>query len=199
MKYPGELSCENLIFSPVKITSYLHMWKYHCCYGFIINRAFHTKKLLKWNGLVLHWCLYNNWNITWPLGDTKFLFSCWKNISLIHCAHLWNIFKEKFRFSARPCNILYLSKGLISLVPNLKHSLYSFPLAWTSWNLSIICVSNDAQFKSVWQHLSKPSSFLKKNYSRQTLHIIHKRNYMKFIVWSFRKKESWCKRCRWLQ
>ena len=57
-------------------TREIHMWKYHRCYGYIINRAFHTKKLLKWNGLVFHWCLYNKENITWPLGDTKFLFSC---------------------------------------------------------------------------------------------------------------------------
>ena len=83
---PGELSHENLISSNVKITCYPHMWKYHHCYGYIINRAFHTKKLLKWNGLVFHWCLYNNWNITWPLGDSKFLFECWKNISLVRCS-----------------------------------------------------------------------------------------------------------------
>ena len=56
---PGEFSRENMISSHVKITCYLHMWKYHRCYGYIINRAFHTKKLLKWNGLVFHWCLYN--------------------------------------------------------------------------------------------------------------------------------------------
>ena len=56
---PGELSRENLISSRVKITCYLHMWKYHRCYDYIINRAFHTKKLLKWNGLVVHWCLCN--------------------------------------------------------------------------------------------------------------------------------------------
>ena len=56
---PGELSCENLISSHVKITCYLHMQKYHLCCGYIINRAFHTKKLLKWNGLVFHWCLYS--------------------------------------------------------------------------------------------------------------------------------------------
>ena len=54
---PGELSCKNLISSCVKITCYLHMWKYHRCYGYIINRTFHTKKLLKWNGLVFHWCI----------------------------------------------------------------------------------------------------------------------------------------------
>ena len=56
---PGELLRENLISSHVKITCSLHMWKYHLCYGYIVNRAFHTKKLLKWNGLVFHWCLYN--------------------------------------------------------------------------------------------------------------------------------------------
>ena len=80
-------------------TWYLHMWKYHRCYGFIINRAFHTKKLLKSNGFVFRWRLYNEENITWPLGDTKLLFSCWKNISTL---------EEKFRISTRPCNILYI-------------------------------------------------------------------------------------------
>ena len=55
----GELSHENLIFSHVKITCYLHMWKNHLCYGYITYRIFHTKKLLKWNGLVFYWCLYN--------------------------------------------------------------------------------------------------------------------------------------------
>ena len=49
---PGEHSRENLVFSHAKITCYLHMWKYYLWYGYIINRAFHTKKLLEWNGLV---------------------------------------------------------------------------------------------------------------------------------------------------
>ena len=40
---PGELSRENLISSHAK----KHVRKYHRCYGYIINRAFHTKKLLK--------------------------------------------------------------------------------------------------------------------------------------------------------
>ena len=55
---PGELLHEN-IPSHVKITCYLHMWKDHCCYGYKINCVFHSKKLLKWNGLVFHWHLYN--------------------------------------------------------------------------------------------------------------------------------------------
>ena len=40
-------------------TREFHMWKYHRCYGYIINRAFRRKKLFQWNGLVFHWCLYN--------------------------------------------------------------------------------------------------------------------------------------------
>ena len=56
---PGELSHENMISSHVKITCYFHMWKNHCCYGYIINRAFRRIKLFQWNGWVFHWCLYN--------------------------------------------------------------------------------------------------------------------------------------------
>ena len=56
----GELSLENIISSHVN---------YRRCYGYIMNRAF-------CNDLVFHWCLYNKQNVTWPLGDTKFLFSC---------------------------------------------------------------------------------------------------------------------------
>ena len=44
---PGELSRENMISSHVKITCYLHMRKDHRCYGYIINRAFCSKKIFK--------------------------------------------------------------------------------------------------------------------------------------------------------
>ena len=98
---PGELSRENLISSHVKITCYLHMWKYHCCYGYIINRAFHTKKLSKWNGLVFHWCLYNKNNVS-KKYFTRSLRSLVKYFSTL---------EENFRMSARPCNILYVFLG----------------------------------------------------------------------------------------
>ena len=55
---PGELSRENMISSHAKITCYFHMWKDHHCYCYIIYCTFPSKKLLKWNGLVFHWCLY---------------------------------------------------------------------------------------------------------------------------------------------
>ena len=36
------------------------------------------------------------------IGDTKFLFSCWKNISLVRCAHSWNIFQHSKRNFVSP-------------------------------------------------------------------------------------------------
>ena len=85
-------TCENnKLSSHVKISPLL--WLHNR------SRLSH-QKLSRWNGLVVHWCLYNKQNITWPLGDTKFFFSCWKIFSTL---------KEKFRISARPSNILYIS------------------------------------------------------------------------------------------
>ena len=102
-----------MISSLVKITCYLHMWKYHLCYSYIINRAFHTKKLLKCNGLVFHWC------------------SCWKNISLVRCAHSWNIFQHSKRNFLSPrghvISFLYLSPTLsLSLSLSLSPSFYIY-------------------------------------------------------------------------
>ena len=34
---------------------------------------------------------------------TKFLFLCWKNISLVCCAHSWNIFQHSKRNFVSPC------------------------------------------------------------------------------------------------
>ena len=99
-----------MISSNMKITCYFHMWKYHLCYGYMINRTFRRIKLFLWNGLVFHWCLYNKQNITWPLGDTKFLFSCWKYFtrSLRSLVKYFSTLEEKFRISAWLCNILYV-------------------------------------------------------------------------------------------
>ena len=103
------------------------MWKYHRCYGFIINRTIYTKKLFK-NGLVFHWCLYNKWNTTWSLGDTKFSFLCWKKYFTCSLRSL----EEKFCISARPPNILYILRDAAiketSPVP-------TSPVSVTQWNI----------------------------------------------------------------
>ena len=94
---PSELSRKNLISSHVKITCYLHMWKYHHCYGLIINRTFQTKNFLSkmvWHFIgvyiinrILHGRL-EIWNFS----------SCVeKNISLVRCTHSWIIFQHSQR------------------------------------------------------------------------------------------------------
>ena len=84
-------------------TWYLHIWKYRCCYGFIINRAFHTKKLLKWNGLVVHWCLYF---LVLKKYFTRSVRSLLKYFSTL---------AEKFRIYTRPCNISSISQLVCTL------------------------------------------------------------------------------------
>ena len=87
----------------MKITCYLHMWKYHRCYGFIINCTFQTKNYLSkmvWHFIgvyiinrTLHGCL-EVWNFS----------SCVeKNISPIRCAHSWNVFQHSKRNLVSPC------------------------------------------------------------------------------------------------
>ena len=125
-------------------TWYLHVWKYHRCYGYIINHAFHTEKLLKWNGLVFHWCLYNKYNVTRLLGDTKFLFLCWKNISLFRCTHLWNIFQRSKRnfVSLRGHVISTICEIMLNWLHNLKRRF--------GWGVCHLDLSNLVVFKSKW-------------------------------------------------
>ena len=91
----GDLSQENMISFHVKITCYLHMWKDGRCYGYIKNRIFRSETEIVCNSL---------------LGDTKFLFLFWQ---LFHewakhspLMKYFSTLNEKFRISARPCNIL---------------------------------------------------------------------------------------------
>ena len=91
---PGELSRENLISSHVKITCYLCMWKYHPCYGFIINRAFWPKNDFSkrvWYFIVVY---IVNRTLHCRLEIQDFSSHVEKNISLVHCAHSWNIFQH---------------------------------------------------------------------------------------------------------
>ena len=54
--------------------------------------------------------MYNIEDITWPEGDTKFLFEYWKNISWVSAANKSNIFEHKKRNFVAPRNhvMLYL-------------------------------------------------------------------------------------------
>ena len=69
---PSELSRENFISSHVKITRYLHTWRDHHRYGYIINRTFERKLIWYFTGVYI---IYKQ-NITYLLIDQNFIFSC---------------------------------------------------------------------------------------------------------------------------
>ena len=75
-------------------TWYLHMWKYHLCYGFIINFTFQTKKLFQ-----------VAWRYEISLLVLKKYFTC----SLRSLVTYFSTLEEKFRIPALPCNILYIN------------------------------------------------------------------------------------------
>ena len=79
---PAELSRKNF--------RYLHMWKYHRCHGFTINRAFHTKSYL--SQMVLYFV------------SRVFVFvsRVEKNISRVSAANEWNIFQHSKRNFVSP-------------------------------------------------------------------------------------------------
>ena len=83
---PSERCCENFISSQVKITCYLHTWRDHRRYGYIINRAFESKLIWYFTGVyvinrILHARLW-----TWILFSRVHL-----DISLVRCAHSFDI------------------------------------------------------------------------------------------------------------
>jgi len=76
---------------------------------FIINnKSCHWKQ----GDLVFHWCLYNQQNITYPLGY-EFIFSCSTRYlthslrSLVHSS--WPL-EDKIHIHTRACNILYITQ-----------------------------------------------------------------------------------------
>ena len=50
--------------------------KYHRCYGYMINRAFHSKKILKWNGFC----------ISFAALTREIFFNTWREISYLQAA-----------------------------------------------------------------------------------------------------------------
>ena len=69
--------------------------KYHCCHGYIINHAFHSKQLFQWSPLVFR---------------VEKIFHLFAALTCeISCL---STLKEKFciMISVQPCNILYISR-----------------------------------------------------------------------------------------
>ena len=80
---PG-LSRENFISSHVKITCYLHMWRDHRRYGYMINRAYVVLQLNfleAWNSKGHHFRLYHI--------VIKRIFFCRPCFKVIYFSHGW--------------------------------------------------------------------------------------------------------------
>ena len=81
------------------------------------------------SSLAFQWCLHNKSNITWPLGDTKFLFWCWK-INVSWASDIW---RENFvslcwdkkkskRYPWKPCKKHHLRHHTEAVCKILKTS-----------------------------------------------------------------------------
>ena len=130
-----------MISSHMKVTCYLHMWKDHHCYGYIINHAF-------CNDLVFHWYLHNKQNITWPLRDVKFLLST---------------LQEKFRISVRSCNILYLLFLFLGVEKNNDDSRKVLRQKSNNWDSPTNILQTETCLWALCKRERKPRAYNKKN------------------------------------
>ena len=88
--------------------------KDHCCYGYIKNRPFCSKKIL-FSEIVWYFIggVYTiNRTSHGRSEETKFIFSCSK---IFHSFNLSTL-EEKFRITARLFNIFYIIHGLFYLI-----------------------------------------------------------------------------------
>ena len=125
---PSHSVNKYIIFTRAKIT---------VATGYIINRAFPREK---WNSLVFHWCLYLNRTLHGRLEIRNFsfcvekyftrsLFNTRGEISLVRFSTL----EEKFRISARPCNILFFCLIIFRIVGRLFTAVSNGVRPTNSW------------------------------------------------------------------
>ena len=132
---PGELSRENMISSHIKISCYVHMWKYHCCYGYIINRAFRRIKLFQWNGLVFHWCLYNKSRL--PQDKTSFF------LRVLKIFHSFSAFTREIFFQ-------HSKKNLVSPRGHVISSIFVLTSGILWWEIWTRCCWSYQRFEYRW-------------------------------------------------
>ena len=152
--------CENITFAMATLT----------------NRTFHTKRLLEWNGLVFHWCLYNEKNITWLLGDKKFLFLCWKNISLVCCAHSWNIFQHSKKNFVSPHGHVISSINATNKLQYVK-----FNVVTTSTSYSLQSVPNTMNTLSSHSQEDKNNGKFRRGHPKEWLQLLTRGGYLQKV------------------
>ena len=154
-------------------TWYLHAWKDHCCCGYIINHTFCTD-------LVFHWCLYNKQNITWPLSfNWKYKISplVLKNISLVCCAHSWNIFQHSKRnFISLRCNVIssiYFMHSVVTWYLNFCMLCLNVSEAFLEWFVLLVSLSLSF-FVSFWFLMILPHVHAQEKQLWSGTHVLYK-------------------------
>ena len=99
-------------------TWYLHMWKYHCCHGFMINRTFQTKKYLSKLVWYFTGVYIINRTLHGRLEIQNFSSCVEKNISQVSAANEWNIFQHSKR------NFISRRGHVISSIYFILYSLF---------------------------------------------------------------------------
>ena len=119
----------------------------------------------RWGDMVIYMCQISfvhvnsatdlNRKFIWPLGDTNFIFLCWKYLSRVSEANEWEILsrrEDKISIPTRPCNILHFC--WTHVVHNIK-----YPISW----LHYIPSNRNGKIEN-WQHLSPHVSSEKVSY-----------------------------------
>jgi hypothetical protein len=92
-------------------------------------------------------CLYNKQKNTWVLGNTRFISSVEHDISLVRCAHSWDIMfntRNKSGISAHPCMYYSLCISFwlkMTLKSSRKCTVSNCVLFWIIyWILKMSCL-----------------------------------------------------------
>lgn len=103
-KIPGKLLHKNI--SSHSKTCYLHVWKDHRCYDYIVNSAFRSNSEMVWDFIGVH---VINRTLQGHLEIRNFSFRVDKYFTHSLCSLMKYSSKleEKFRMCKQPCNILY--------------------------------------------------------------------------------------------
>ena len=146
-------SDEKRLFSQAKLDSVPHKPLLPCPY-FIASRRYSFSTLLT----------VEIEDITWPRGDTKFLFECWI-ISQVSVANKWSIFQREKRNFVSPSGhkhptfftlLVFAVKGAIyyMLFLHVKISCFRAKLTWYFIGVySIKCCISQCTRNIKWQQV----------------------------------------------
>ena len=138
---PSELCCENFIPSHVKITCYLHTWRDHRRYGYIINPTFESKLIWYFTGVyminrILH---KQNINLMSELHSLVRYRVDHSKINFISMrGHVISSIYFRFLFICRPIGDNFFYHNIIKVAVEITRNKISLVKKLTVWQLKLI-------------------------------------------------------------